>query len=116
MQDNIPEKSEYELSPREMRTWLATEITHATKALQLRLKEATDIANAYCNGEITVDEAIQRQATYQNRWHESLPGLLSIESLSDFQIVSAIDEVRGPAHVQRILQRAKDLANRPTRP
>jgi hypothetical protein len=96
--------SSNELFPREMLAWMENEISLATKALELRLKDVTSIGRAYVRGDITAEQALQRQADYQDRWHDALPGVFSVEGVSDSAILQKVDETRRPDYVQRLLQ------------
>jgi hypothetical protein len=80
------------LSPDDMRVWLEQEIRDATKALDLRLREATTLVTAYCSGELTPAEADERYGCYFHRWGEAIPGVFVSDRHTDDQIVNAIDQ------------------------
>ena len=88
--DDPPEQPDY-LSPKDMRNWLGREIKDATKALELRVREVTDFVTAYAQGELTPEEADERHSRYYHRWGESLPGVAASETLTDGEILAAID-------------------------
>jgi hypothetical protein len=89
--EDSPEQPEY-LSPKDMRSWLGREIKDATKALELRLRDATDLVTAYTQGELTPAEADERHSRYYHRWGESLPGATASDTVTDADILAAIDK------------------------
>jgi hypothetical protein len=92
------------LKPDEMRQWAEREIRDATKALELRKKEVTEIARAYSAGEITPEKADELHALYNHRWGESLPGATVGDGLkSDEQLLADIDKAAGPFTTPRKL-------------
>lgn len=97
------------LTPNDMRQWAEREVRAATKALELRTKEVTEIARAYSAGEITPEKADELHARYNHRWGESLPGAMASEGRTDEQIMAAIDKATGrfetPRHVHDHVQR-----------
>jgi len=95
------------LTSKEMGNWLRTEISNATKALELRLKEATSFVAAYTAGEMSAREAGERHWRYEQRWGEPLPGIVSAIGMTDEQIVAAIDETRHPQFTARLLNESK---------
>ena len=78
-----------------MRSWLRQELKDLSKAYELRLKEATELVTAYALGELTPEEADERNWRYHQRWGEALPGVSSTEAVTDEQILAAIDKARG---------------------
>ena len=92
------------LTPDEMRQWAEREIKDATKALELRSKEVTEIVRAYSAGEITPEKADERYARYNDRWGESLPGTTVGDGLkTDEQLLAEIDKAAGPFTTPRKL-------------
>jgi hypothetical protein len=91
-EEGIPEY----LSAADMRNWLQQEIRNAAKAFDLRVREATDFVTAYSAGELTPEQADERQWRYLHRWGEALPGAMAFDHVSDRQILKRIDESRGP--------------------
>jgi hypothetical protein len=82
--------SEYS-SPQDLRRWLRQEMRDIAKASELRLREATEFVMAYAAGEITPEEADERSSRYHHRWDEALPGVSATDSMTDEQILTAID-------------------------
>ena len=91
-EEGIPEY----LSPADMRDWLRQEIKDSAKALELRVREATDLVTAYSAGEITAEEADERQSRYHHRWGEALLGATVSQGITDEQILAKIDSVKRP--------------------
>jgi hypothetical protein len=83
------------LSPKDMQGWMRQEIKDATKALELRIREATDFVSEYALGNLTPQEADERWSRYQHRWGEALPGATASEGLTDDEITRKIDQTRG---------------------
>lgn len=81
-------------SPKEMQGWLEREITDVTKAMELRIREASSFVVAYAQGEISADETAQRCSEYQSRWGDPLPGVPRSHGFSDSEIVDRINETR----------------------
>ncbi len=79
------------LSAEDMRIWLGQEIKDAAKAFELRLREATEFATAYALGKLTPKEADERHSRYYHRWGEALPGISASETVTDADILAAID-------------------------
>jgi hypothetical protein len=84
------------LTPKDIQQWAEREIANATKALELRKNEVTEIARAYTAGEVTPEKADELYARYQHRWGESLPGAMASEGRTDEQILADIDKSAGP--------------------
>jgi hypothetical protein len=85
------------LTPKEIQQWAAREIADATKELELRKKEVTEIARAYTAGEISPEKADELHSRYYHRWGESLAGTTVGDGLrTDEQILAAIDKAAGP--------------------
>jgi hypothetical protein len=93
-QDGPPPKTIY-LSPEDIQQWLRQEISDSAKALELRVKEASEFVTAYAAGKITPAEAEEKHWRYQHRWGEALPGVHSGENITDQQILRAIDKAQG---------------------
>jgi hypothetical protein len=83
------------LSPKEMQEWLLQELQDSTKAHELRVTSATEIATAYALGELTPEQAHERFVRHSVRWGEALPGTHAFKFSSDDQLLAAIDRVRG---------------------
>ena len=58
-----------------MREWLAQEIQDLTKALELRLQDATDFVAAYSAGKISATEVTERRHRYDIRWSDPIYGV-----------------------------------------
>jgi hypothetical protein len=83
-------------TPSELRSWAQRETANVGKASELRLRDLNEFVSAYEKGEITPDQAEDRQARYLHRWDEALPGIDSTEKMTDEQILASIDATRGP--------------------
>jgi hypothetical protein len=81
-------------SSKEMEGWLRREIADATKALELRIKDATHLVAAYSRGELSADEAEERSYQYSLRWGDALPGAARSQGLSDEEILKRMDTAR----------------------
>jgi hypothetical protein len=68
-----------------------SEISDASKALELRIREATGFVTAYTFGKLNPKEADERHARFYHRWGESLPGISVSEGMTDADILAAID-------------------------
>jgi len=79
-----------------MRDWLHQEIKNSAKALELRVREATDFVTAYSAGEISPEQADERHSHYLHRWGEALPGAFVSQGTTDEQILAKIDSVKKP--------------------
>lgn len=84
------------LSPADMRDWLRQEIRDASKAVELRLTEASELVMAYGNGDLTPEEAHERHWRYLRRWGEALPGVVSGDNMTNEEIIQRIDQNRVP--------------------
>jgi hypothetical protein len=80
------------LSPKDIRGWVQSQIECINKASELRIKELTDLDTAYTEGKISPKEATRRSSEYANRWGEALPGVVSPRGMTDAEILAAIDE------------------------
>ena len=80
--------------PKGMQGWLEREIADIHKAAELRIKDATRFVNDYARGEITADEAAERNYAYSQRWGDVLPGVMRTGSMTDEEILKALDETR----------------------
>jgi len=85
------------ISPPEMRRWLKEEIADLTKAMQLRVTEATALVTDYAAGKITPQEAKERLEKYDRRWGEALPGASASKGVTDEEILAAIDRAAAQA-------------------
>ena len=92
------------LSAADMRDWLSQEIRNATKALELRVRDATDFVTAYSAGELTPEQADERQWRYLHRWGEALPGAMAGDHVTDKQILDRIDASQGEYSSPRELE------------
>lgn len=81
-------------SPREMEGWLQREISDAAKALELRVRDATQLVTAYSRGELSVQEAEEQSQRYSSRWGEAIPGVARSLGMSDEQILKQMDDSR----------------------
>jgi hypothetical protein len=93
------------LTPKETQTWLQEEIAQLSKAMELRTKEATALATAFTKGEISAEEAGEQRWKYTQRWGEALPGVMSMNGMTDEQILATIDEAQDPEFVERLMQK-----------
>jgi hypothetical protein len=85
------------LTPDEIRQWAERQIKEATKALELRTKEVTEIAKAYSAGEITPEKADEMHSRYYHRWGEALAGVTLGDGMkTDEQLLAEIDKAAGP--------------------
>jgi hypothetical protein len=109
------------LSQDDLRNWLVQEIKDATKALELRVRDASALVMAHCAGETTLIEANDAFNRHFHRWGEALPGASVSEGALDAEIVKAIDEgtgayhssgALGPGHVGRTKRYGGDLRGR----
>lgn len=82
------------LSPEEMQGWLRQEIADSAKAMELRVRQAAELATSYASGKITPQEAAKRHAEYDQRWGEALPGTNASKNRTDEEILAAIDDAR----------------------
>jgi hypothetical protein len=80
--------------PKGMQRWLEGEIARVQKASELRLGEATKFVNEYARGEISANEAAERNFQYANRWGDALPGIAGTHGVSDEEILRKLDEAR----------------------
>jgi hypothetical protein len=84
------EESEH-LSVADMQDWLRQEIMDATKAAELRLKQASELVIAYAKGELSPAETSERLFDYDQRWGSALRGATAAAHLTDEQILKRID-------------------------
>ena len=92
--DKQDDEEDY-LSPKDMRQWAQQEIKDTTKALELRVRDLTDLVTAYAAGELTPEQADEQQSRYQRRWGEALYGATVGDGVPDDQILARIDAARG---------------------
>src|SRR5580704_9614515 len=92
--EEATDKPDY-LSPKEMRDWALQELRDSTKAHELRVQSATQIATAYALGELTPDQAHERMFQHDHRWGEAIPGTHAFPASTDEQLLASIDGVRG---------------------
>lgn len=84
--------SEDILSPAEMRDWLRQEVRDLTKALELRVQDATEFVTSYGLGELTPTEAMDRLMKYTQRWGDSpIPDVQTTERMTNDEILHRID-------------------------
>jgi hypothetical protein len=83
-------------SPQDMRLWAQQEIKDVTKAVELRIRELTDLVTNYSAGEITPKEADERKDRYEHRWGEALRGCSTGPNVTDEEILTKIDGTRTP--------------------
>jgi hypothetical protein len=89
----VAEDSE-RLTKGDVKAWLQQEIDHTRKAMELRVKGATDIATAFRENRISGKEAAEQIYRHENRWGEALPGVWTTEGKTDQQILAELDETR----------------------
>jgi hypothetical protein len=80
------------ISSRDISIWLSQEIADLSKAVELRIKEATSLAIDYASGTISQEKAEERIWQYQHRWGEALHGVHATRSTDDDKILAAIDQ------------------------
>jgi hypothetical protein len=90
-------KDEEFLTPKDLQMWLKQEVADSTKALELRLQEATSLVTDYSQGKITPEEATRRAVAFDWRWGEALPGTNTAPGRSNEEILEAIDQARDGA-------------------
>ena len=94
------------LSPKDMRQWAEREAMDIKKAAELRLRDL-EFVTAYERGNLKPEEADDRYFRYHHRWNEALPGINATDSVTDEQILAAIDEAQGPYNSLRTLQQGR---------
>ena len=82
------------LTPAEMRQWLQQELRDVTKATELRVNDAVDFVNAYSNGQLTQEQAMERFRTYSNRWGDAIRGVNTDAEMKDGDILARLDRAR----------------------
>jgi hypothetical protein len=97
------------LSLKEVRGWASTELSHVTKATELRLKEVLALVDAFSSGEISATEAGDRLSRYQERWGEALPGISSTKGMTDEDIVAQVDETHTHDFATRLGETTKRI-------
>jgi hypothetical protein len=107
MSDAKKDGEEDYLSVGDIRQWAQREVKEATKALELRKNELTDLVTAYAAGEITPQQADELHSRYCQRWGEALPGVVVLESLTDDQILAMIDRAVGNKGSTRFTERLR---------
>jgi hypothetical protein len=80
-----------QLSAADAREWLAQELRDLDKARELRIKEATELVNAFERGEIAAREVYRRMNAYEDRWGEALPGTSALPNMTDDEVLTRID-------------------------
>ncbi len=53
--------------------WLSAELEHGAKALELRLRDASEVVGLFAARRLTSAEFYERQERYTARWGDSLP-------------------------------------------
>jgi len=79
------------LNRKDMHCWLSEEIRNVLKECDLRIRDATDFAVGYANGELTAEQAHERLRLYEERWPDPLGGVFASGHSSDKTILDAID-------------------------
>jgi hypothetical protein len=93
-----------DLTPEDMRQWLQQEIRDLSKAVELRMQEATDLVAKYASGKLTREEAMEKWMRYHYRWGESpIPGVTTREGMTNEEILSRLDNAL-PSSVREILR------------
>jgi hypothetical protein len=95
-----------ELRSEVVAAWLQFEIDSVTKAVELRLKHAKEIAAEFAAGKISSKEVDEKIYDHETLWGEALPGAHPY-GMSDDQILSAIENVRVEQGVRS--RRIKDV-------
>ena len=90
------DKHEHFLTPKDLQNWFRQEVADSTKALELRLSEATALVADYSQGKISAEEATRKAQAYDQRWGEALPGTSAAPGRSDAEILEAIDKAQEP--------------------
>ena len=84
-----------DLTPDQMRNWLRQEIADLSKAMELRIRDATDFVTAYAVGEITAKEAAARLDGYLDRWgDDTIPGVKVTDRMTNEEIIQRSDKAR----------------------
>jgi hypothetical protein len=96
-----------------MQGWLQEEIRDSAKAHELRVKEASELVNAYVSGKLSSEELSEQLYKYDKRWGEALLGSTASPGVSDQEIVNAIDKARDNSFARHT--RNIDTARRDTR-
>jgi hypothetical protein len=91
----LPPDSSALISSEDMELWLKQETADCNKARDLRLKEASEIVQAYSTGLLGAQEANEKYWQYINRWGEALPGTHVDGTERNEQIVASIDRAQG---------------------
>ena len=94
MTDPSKDTDEEALTPKDLQNWLRQEVADSTKALELRLREATALVTDYSQGKITPEEAARKTHAFSRRWGEALPGTSAAPGRSDAEILEAIDKAQ----------------------
>jgi hypothetical protein len=96
---HMAEAGDEALTPQEMRDWLRQELRDLTKAMELRVNDATDFVTAYSNEQLTAQQTMQRFHTYSTRWGDAIRGVRTDAELKDTEILARLDRARssGPA-------------------
>ena len=81
------------ITPDEMMDVLRHEIINISKGTELRLREITVLATDYAKGDTSAAEATRRYLKYQERWHDTLSSMASVEGRTDQHILREVDEV-----------------------
>jgi hypothetical protein len=99
--ESSPADSGY-ASPLEMQDWLLQEVKDSAKALDLRLREATDLVREYTTGKLSAQQAADALFRYQQRWGDALFGATAGREVTDDQILAAIDDARSKQWTDRL--------------
>jgi hypothetical protein len=96
------------LTPDQMRDWLTQEIRDLTKALELRLRDATEFVTSYSLNKITRDEAMKRLGQYDSRWGDPIPGVHAFGEMTDEQLIQQLDESKRELSEKKITDRFRN--------
>ncbi len=76
------------LTPEEMREWLRQELADLTKAMELRVQDATDFVTGYALGKLSPEQAMKRLSTYEYRWGDSpIQGVITDPAMTNEAIL-----------------------------
>jgi hypothetical protein len=95
-----------------MQAWLRQEIDDSGKARDLRVKQATQLADDYGQGKLTAEEAMNRLYEFDMRWGDALFGTHASEHKDDTGILRAIDAAREEVAARRIATRSNSRIER----
>ena len=93
------------LTPEDMQQWLEQELRDLTKALELRVQDATELVTAYAVGKLTPREATARFLRYSARWGDAILGVRVESGLTNDEILRRLDEKNLPDRGTRLARR-----------